>query len=341
MNKKDVVIVVLATLCLTVTLFSIIPVMSGPQYDPWKDVNDDGVIDVKEYQIIKNAIPSVGDPTKDVRIQHGTCSWNTSVNMAGNTSLSISNSTVGYEQMYVSAKSNLSLGCYAVIDLLACFAGVEYRYLGNLSAYSYGPAMGGPYPIVGDMVKFCIYNGYNGSYWMPISIPAQVNLTVSLTTSQALFEPQKVEVANLPSLEPRYSQQIYTANCSWTLWTGSSYVGYTSCAIYIGGYSRMTIHIELLMYPILSASMGTYQVNHTLNNIAWREGRGSSFDYETPPKYRITASASQGSVIGWSRDYDFPIIQTKASWVDLYFGSECSTNPGWMFLEITVYLRQE
>lgn len=61
MYKKDVVIVVLATLCLTVTLFSIIPVLSIKPYDPWKDVNDDGVIDAKDFQLLKNAIPAIGN----------------------------------------------------------------------------------------------------------------------------------------------------------------------------------------------------------------------------------------------------------------------------------------
>lgn len=68
MNKKDAVIVALATLCLTVTLFSIIPVMSTPVYDAWKDVNDDGVIDVKDWQLVKIAIPSMGDPAKNVTV---------------------------------------------------------------------------------------------------------------------------------------------------------------------------------------------------------------------------------------------------------------------------------
>jgi hypothetical protein len=68
MNRKDAVIVALASLCLTVTLFSIIPAMSAPVYDTWKDVNDDGVIDAKDWQLIKIAIPSIGDPTKNVNV---------------------------------------------------------------------------------------------------------------------------------------------------------------------------------------------------------------------------------------------------------------------------------
>jgi hypothetical protein len=62
MKRKNAIVLVLATLCLTVTLFSVIPVMSVQPYDPWKDVNDDGVIDAKDYQAVKSRIPSIGTP---------------------------------------------------------------------------------------------------------------------------------------------------------------------------------------------------------------------------------------------------------------------------------------
>ena len=47
-TKKDLVIVVLATFCLTATLFMILPTQSSPDngYDPWADLNDDGVINI-------------------------------------------------------------------------------------------------------------------------------------------------------------------------------------------------------------------------------------------------------------------------------------------------------
>lgn len=61
-NRKGVVIVVLGALLLTVALFSIIPAMGVLPYDPMKDVNDDGVIDAKDYQAVKSRIPSTGTP---------------------------------------------------------------------------------------------------------------------------------------------------------------------------------------------------------------------------------------------------------------------------------------
>jgi len=50
-DKKDLVIVVLATFCLTATLFMTIPTRSGPataKYDPLLDYNEDGILDMRD-----------------------------------------------------------------------------------------------------------------------------------------------------------------------------------------------------------------------------------------------------------------------------------------------------
>jgi hypothetical protein len=60
-TKKDLIIVALTTFCLTASLFMIIPTRSSPDigdYDPWIDVNDDGVIDVSDLVIVVGRIPS-------------------------------------------------------------------------------------------------------------------------------------------------------------------------------------------------------------------------------------------------------------------------------------------
>jgi len=62
-TKKDLVIAILCTFCLTVSLFMIIPTRSSPDmgnYDPWIDVNDDGVIDISDLVIMVGSIPSSG-----------------------------------------------------------------------------------------------------------------------------------------------------------------------------------------------------------------------------------------------------------------------------------------
>jgi hypothetical protein len=69
-SKKDLIIAVLITFCLTATLFTIIPTKSGDgsSYDPWKDLNDDGVIDSTDLGMLGTSWATTGDPTKNVNV---------------------------------------------------------------------------------------------------------------------------------------------------------------------------------------------------------------------------------------------------------------------------------
>jgi len=62
-TKKDLVIAVLATFCLTATLFMIIPTRSSPgvgDYDPWLDLDDSGTIDGTELASVARAFGTYG-----------------------------------------------------------------------------------------------------------------------------------------------------------------------------------------------------------------------------------------------------------------------------------------
>jgi hypothetical protein len=63
-SKKDLIIAVLITFCLTATLFTIVPTKSGngSSYDPWKDLNDDGVIDSTDLGMLGTSWATTGDP---------------------------------------------------------------------------------------------------------------------------------------------------------------------------------------------------------------------------------------------------------------------------------------
>jgi len=65
-TKKDLVIVILATFCLTLTLFTILPTHSS--YDPWLDVDDNGVVELKDFYELSQAFGTSGNPTKSVTI---------------------------------------------------------------------------------------------------------------------------------------------------------------------------------------------------------------------------------------------------------------------------------
>jgi hypothetical protein len=70
-SKKDLVIAILATFCLTITLFFVIPTRSSPassDYDPWCDVNDDGYVDMADISTLIEQFMASGNPTKNVTI---------------------------------------------------------------------------------------------------------------------------------------------------------------------------------------------------------------------------------------------------------------------------------
>jgi len=69
-TKKDIVIAVLATFCLTATLFLVIPTKSIPTqpYDAWIDINEDGKIGPADFAYFSTIYGATGDSTKNVNV---------------------------------------------------------------------------------------------------------------------------------------------------------------------------------------------------------------------------------------------------------------------------------
>lgn len=67
-TKKDMAVAILATFCLTSTLFMVIPIKSqvgttsANEYDPWTDTNDDGIIDIFDIAALALAFGAEGTP---------------------------------------------------------------------------------------------------------------------------------------------------------------------------------------------------------------------------------------------------------------------------------------
>jgi hypothetical protein len=84
-TKRDLVIAVLCTFCLTFTLFPILPAGSNyktsgvGEYDPWVDLTDDGYVNAKDAIVVGKAFGSSGDPTKSVSVTNWPSIYNSSI----------------------------------------------------------------------------------------------------------------------------------------------------------------------------------------------------------------------------------------------------------------------
>jgi hypothetical protein len=110
-SKKDLIIAVLITFCLTATLFTIIPTRSeqGSSYDPWKDLNDDGVVDSTDLGMLGTSWAATGDPTKNVVINNNVQWYNLNGLVSPKGIVSFNVSTSGYRQATVILRANNSI----------------------------------------------------------------------------------------------------------------------------------------------------------------------------------------------------------------------------------------
>jgi hypothetical protein len=68
-NKKDVIIAVLATFCLTAIIFMALPIRSANNsYDPWLDYNGDGKISLSDLVTLAQSYGTTGNPAKNVYV---------------------------------------------------------------------------------------------------------------------------------------------------------------------------------------------------------------------------------------------------------------------------------
>jgi hypothetical protein len=100
--RRDVLIAVLVTFCLTSALFTVKP--SGSQstlsYNPWMDINDDGRIDIYDVVSVTAIYGKTGDPTKNVSVSnYGFKVLSYDINITANTGGCINIPVSGYRQI--------------------------------------------------------------------------------------------------------------------------------------------------------------------------------------------------------------------------------------------------
>ena len=72
-DKKNLIVAILATFCLTAVLFRIGPITSSPgigEYDPWADINNDGIVDIYDALKLAGSFSESGVPLTKAAIEY-------------------------------------------------------------------------------------------------------------------------------------------------------------------------------------------------------------------------------------------------------------------------------
>lgn len=69
-TRKDLIVAVLCTFCLTMVLVSTMPVKSAGVYDPWVDTNHDGHINVLDLIKVAGVLGTSGNPGLNVTVMN-------------------------------------------------------------------------------------------------------------------------------------------------------------------------------------------------------------------------------------------------------------------------------
>jgi hypothetical protein len=156
MVKKSLIMAILATFCLTGTLFLILPIRSQTvgQYDPWLDINGDGKISGDDLILMARAFGSWGDPTRYVL--NGYFTWVNTLSLPHSLSPTIAGSfnASGYKKLSIAwaATGNWSYSIQYEIEGLPMYI---YLYAPDTSMPWNGMAT---YDIACETVNLMLWN---------------------------------------------------------------------------------------------------------------------------------------------------------------------------------------
>lgn len=317
-TRKDLIIAVLATFCLTATLFVVIPIGGLPAYDPWKDLNDDGVIDGQDFQMVKGSIPSLGEPTKNVNVRHSTYEWESpEITLAPGSACSILNSTNGYGAVTITIREGLANWPVRVQILEGSngnFFTVDTWYVQPIFTNAR------TYPVKAPYIWVIVTNLAQGN--------VSVNLSVYMTTAEY------VEAAETAW---ETSASYGSFNVSWT--ENSSTGGGGGIAQFAGGYSTLFVYLK-----ITNISETGYWPNQTVSvrlaSIAWTDFNENWDESISSDVLNITTDQYYGGTLasGVSKP-----LSVKGPYFWLFFsvncGEACAIPSGWAIIEFYYYLR--
>ena len=321
MEKKDLIVAVLATFCLSVTLFTILPTKSAT-YDPWADLSGNGKIDIYDVVDVTSIYGTTGNSTKNVTVTN----WPSTIIPKDSTFAYFSDvqyllplpdfhylwvseylSTGGFRQITVHIYTNASVSVDVFQDLQTQHpASGTTMDLDSLEVQG-NQRFTRTYNVKGDHCYLVIRN---------------------LGTPTAMVTCW-VYMNSIPSIEtdPVHNEQRTTINASSS---GGSWSSNIEC----GGYSRMAINPKGA-YPVTN---GTYDITFYLWVIQW-DGQNQ---FLPTGAINITIYVNKG-VVGYIPGPPF-MTETKASQCRIIWAVAASHNvpPNWsVTFYVDVYLRNE
>ena len=238
-TKKDLIIVILATFCLTLTLFTILPTHSSSstatlEYDPWKDIDGDGKITLYDAVSLLNSYGAQGDPTRNVTVTNWppfTSDYTYGPIALGPSASTYSQSfqTAGYAQFVVSASAD-SVGAVVTVTEINDVNSATLDTWPIIDWFSPSKA----YPVTTPYIFVSITNT-NPKY---LNYTIQVQFEVQLTTSTYTETQQTYNTGRVNDV---ISAESY--NISWA--SGQNEAGTGGFLNFAGGFSRMYLSFKM------------------------------------------------------------------------------------------------
>lgn len=354
--RRDLIIVALATFCLTSTLFMVVQSRSdSPNWDPWADIKEDGNVDIYDAITLANAFGSEGNASKKVNVtstpvkviqQDLNISIYATIESWGEGwGFTDVIETAGYDRMFVSA---------AIIGMSNCANGTTRVGLTSL-AWCWGTANGvnlttHAYPDYNKEVNISVYDP---GHELPLSTCFASEFAIQAADCKATFQADSwfrngwvllrvsfyltTGTTSLPTVQGTYVTNWPSAEP--TSYTGWNYIetpivsgqGYNTTYVYVGGYSRMFVNIR-----IENTSYYGFSNKTTISLIAmyWD---GSWL--EPVPLGVLNATYYGGSP---TYSQQVPVeFETKGSYCILCFSISSEVSSGWVEWYAHIYLRNE
>lgn len=359
--RRDLIIVALATFCLTSTLFMVVTSKSAdsPNWNPWADINDDNNVDIYDAITLSNAFASSGNTSKNVNVTNpqGTMIETNLTIYADNygygNALTSNFSTEGYDRMFVTFAIT-QVGTNSYMDVRLDSAMWLWGVVGTTTIVTYShPVENSTYVANVDPSSILPVSTYSTAefaiqstqcklpFYMSSSVPYNsatirvwVYLTVGTTSPPGV---QKTEVTNWPTTQKDYNIMYISYNISSE--------GWSSPLVYCGGYSRIS-----LLARVTNASLGpSKNITIFLTDDYWM-----SAPFGTNPTcedrlgntniYNFTVLSDATGFYAYSTIAPPHITETKGPYYIAGFGPVSTIGlPAhwWVTFDICVYMRSE